>query len=303
MRQWTQAERFLIQQIRTGDERAWTQLVERYGGRLTAFARSKLRNAADAEDLVQDSFISFLQGLGRFREQASIETYLFTILRRKIISSYRGKRHNVCYIQDVLGGEYDDAENVAEQLPSDDPTASFYARRDEQLDHLRDVLAEALSDLVRTYKTSLNFRDLKIVEMLYYCQLRNKDIARVVDISEKHVALIKHRTLKQVREQCAAAAAGDATSIPGDLDHTASLLTEIWQSRRPSCPKRTTIGAYVLGTLEADWHEYVAFHLERLGCMFCRANFDDLQRQSDDDSSRLRHRVLESTVGFLRSKS
>jgi hypothetical protein len=79
-----------------------------------------------------------------------------------------------------------------------------------------------------------------------------------------------------------------------------SLLTDLWEYYRFSCPKRNTIGAYMLGTLEPDWHKYVEFHLKVLGCRFCQANLDDLQSQSQETQQEaFQARIMESTIGFL----
>ena len=60
----------------------------------------------------------------------------------------------------------------------------------------------------------------------------------------------------------------------------------------------------MLGTLEPDWHKYVEFHLNILGCRFCRANLDDLQSQSQRDPAGslpgphhgIHHRLLSQTA-------
>ena len=39
MAEWTEAERYLLEQIRQGNQDAWSQLVERYQGRLHAYVR------------------------------------------------------------------------------------------------------------------------------------------------------------------------------------------------------------------------------------------------------------------------
>jgi hypothetical protein len=86
--------------------------------------------------------------------------------------------------------------------------------------------------------------------------------------------------------------------LPEQFD---AVLADIWQEQRLSCPKRSTIGAYMLGTLEPAWQDYVAFHLDKLGCQFCRANLADLQKQNQaGQSSVLRQKILNSTAGFLR---
>jgi hypothetical protein len=87
----------------------------------------------------------------------------------------------------------------------------------------------------------------------------------------------------------------DADVLP--IDRADEILSQVWQAHRLSCPKRSTIGKYLLGTLEPAWQEYVAFHLDRLGCAFCRANLADLQAQTRDDAPRQLHdRILQSTV-------
>lgn len=302
MGEFTQAERYLLDQIRRGESQGWSQLVERYQGRLLAFAQSKLRQPADAEDLVQETFIGFLKSLANFHEEASIETYLFTILRRRIIDSLRGRKLNACLIQDILPGHSrDSSPEPLGQIPSPDLTASWYVRRDEQADLERKALALALRELVGRFKESLNFRDLQIAEMLFYCQVPNKEVARLAELGEQHVALIKHRCLKHVRDTVASELRGHPPT-DDSAEGAESMLTAIWEDQRLSCLKRSTIGAYLLGTLDQAWHDYVEFHLNRLGCRFCQANLEDLRRQTvSEPSPALRDRIMQSTVGFLRS--
>ena len=269
--------------------------MDRYQGRLLAFAQGRVSNTAEAEDTVQETFIAFLEGLVKYRGQASIETYLFTILRRKIIDHFRGRQMNVCQIQDAKVTS-PDGRKVLREIPAPNHTASWYVRKDEKHDLQQEALAKAIRDLVKGYRTSLNLRDLEVFELIFYCQLRNKDIAEIVELSEKQVALIKHRSLNRIREQVAKALPVEQLSPASD-----AMLTEIWETQRLSCPKRSTIGAFLLGTLEPDWYQYAEFHLNKLGCRFCQANLDDLQRQSTGTNRQLMHdRIMQSTVGFLR---
>ncbi len=296
MNELTQAERYLIEQIRQGSGDAWRQLVDRYQGRLLAFARSRAVNRTDAEDVVQETFFQFLKSLTGFREEASLETWLFMILRRRIVDLLRGRRVRVCELQDSRD---DDDSGTTAQYAAPDPTASAYARRDERIDHERAALAEALSGLITTLKESEDFRDLKIVEMLFYGQLRNKDIGPLVGLDEKNIALIKHRWLKQLRHRVAERLKGvdlSAIETEGCVD---SLLTEIWEEQRLSCPKRSTVGGYLLNTLEKPWHDYVDFHVNQLGCRFCKANLEDLKLQSAAAPRVLVDRIMQSTVGFF----
>ena len=86
------ADQFLIQRIRAGDQSAWRQLIERFDGRLHAFARSRLASKSDADDLVQETFVGFIQSLPAYDPSQSLETYLFTILRHKLYDQFRRKK-------------------------------------------------------------------------------------------------------------------------------------------------------------------------------------------------------------------
>ncbi|MCY2951164.1 MAG: sigma-70 family RNA polymerase sigma factor [Planctomycetota bacterium] len=300
MNDLTQAERYLTEQIRQGSSDAWQQLVDRYQGRLLAFARSRAVNRTDAEDLVQETFLQFLKSLPTFREEASLETWLFMILRRRIVDLLRGKRVTVCTLQDGRPDDDSSGSGSSMQFAAPDPTASTYARRDERLDHERAALTQALAELVNALKESQDFRDLKIIEMLFFGQLRNKDIAPLVQLDEKNIALIKHRWLKQLRQRVADRLKNvDLSAIETD-GAADSLLTEIWEEQRLSCPKRSTLGGYLLNTLDPPWHDYVDFHINQLGCRFCRANLEDLKSQSAAAPRVLVDRIMQSTVGFFR---
>src|SRR5436305_6371619 len=139
MPDFSDAERFLLEQVRRGDGQAWEQLVDRYEGRLLAFARSRGVKGADAEDLVQDTFLLFLRGIADFRWQASIETYLFVILRRRVIEHFRGKQTSLCRLTESI-----DAQEQPTQVEGHEPTASWYVRRDEKREAAKAALTAAL---------------------------------------------------------------------------------------------------------------------------------------------------------------
>ncbi|HUB24284.1 MAG TPA: sigma-70 family RNA polymerase sigma factor [Tepidisphaeraceae bacterium] len=294
----TEAERYLLDEIRRGSDEAWSQLVERYQGRLTAFARGRVPRGTDPEDLVQETFLHFLRGLEAFRAQASIETYLFVILRRRIAELHRGVPARVCSMT-----VSDDSSDIGQPASAGERTASWYARQAEQRDAARGALTTALRSLIHGMHQKLELHDMQIVELVFYAQWPNQRIAAELKEDANHVAVLKHRWLKQLRDrvlQLLDHRLGDP-SIPWDSpDILDSLLTEIWEDERLSCPKRSTVGGFVLHTLDDPWQEYVNFHIHRVGCPFCRANLDDLQAQSQQDPAPLRQRILQSTVGFFR---
>ncbi len=296
----SKAEQVLLDQIRVGEEQAWSQLVNRYQGRLETFARARLGQKHDCEDIVQDTFIAFLRALPKFRGDCNLETFLFTLLRRKIIDSYRRKaaRH-ICLIQDVYNSHASDegSSDALDCFEAGSPAVSWYARNQEQTDRQHVALAQALHHLVNGYKKELSLLELKVVEAVFYGHLSNADTAELLGVTANRVGVLKHRCIKQIRSHI------DQAAMTVDSDGTVleSMLTDIWQNSRLSCPKRSTVGAFLLNTLDKDWTDYVNFHLNTLGCHYCRANLEDLkQRNAENNSPRSLHvRIMESTIGFL----
>jgi RNA polymerase sigma factor (sigma-70 family) len=299
MNRVTKAEQYLLDKIRRGNTQAWSEFVDRYRGRLLSFAQAKLPQSADAEDAVQETFIAFVKSLQSYRGECALETYLFALLRRKIIDSYRSRQSkHVCLIQDTYESLSDDTPlDPFADVAGPAQTASWYVKADEQYELQKHTLTDALSQLVDGFKSSLNFRDLQITELLFYCHFSNKDVAKIMGLKEKAIALIKHRSLKQIRKRI------ETSRLPigPSSEDFENLMTDIWKLQRFSCPKRSTIGAYVLGTLDQQWRRYVDFHVNTVGCRFCMANLHDLQEQSaQKQSKRFQARIMESTAGFLK---
>ena len=65
---------------------AW---VDRYGDALFRFAMARVDNRQVAEDLVQETFLAALRAKGGFKGQATEKTWLFAILKHKVIDHYR----------------------------------------------------------------------------------------------------------------------------------------------------------------------------------------------------------------------
>jgi RNA polymerase sigma-70 factor, ECF subfamily len=59
-------EASLVRRLKAGDEEAYATLVRLYGGRLLAVARRHFPGSEDAQDAVQEAFLSAFQALGSF---------------------------------------------------------------------------------------------------------------------------------------------------------------------------------------------------------------------------------------------
>src|SRR5204862_1229552 len=70
----------LVHRLRSGDEHAFTGLVERYHQPMLQLAASFVPNLAVAEEVVQDTWLAVLRGLDGFEGRSSLKTWLFRIL-------------------------------------------------------------------------------------------------------------------------------------------------------------------------------------------------------------------------------
>lgn len=70
----------LILALRERDEAAFVTLVDRYSNSLLRLAQVYVHDRASAEEVVQETWIGFLQSLDRFEGRSSLKTWLFRIL-------------------------------------------------------------------------------------------------------------------------------------------------------------------------------------------------------------------------------
>ena len=287
----------LLKAIRDKQADAWAVLIEKYQGRLLNFAISKLHQQADAEDCLQDTFVSFVKSIDSFRGEGSLENYLFAILRNKIISRYRNKKaQTVSLIQDVYYSQPGDNQSDAiTQIPGRELSESTLAGRPEQRQLQQTILARSLLALRQGFRGSSKFRNLKILELLLYCGLSTATTAALLKIEETTVKTFKHRCLRHLHENIKSLNA----SADFQYANIENLLRETWESQRLTCPKRSTIGAFLLEELDPEWFDYIDFHLTILGCHFCRANLKDLLQKNSLREQQFRDKIMASTIGFL----
>lgn len=75
--------------------------VDEYGDALFGFAMTRVKDRETAEDLVQETFLAAIQAVKRFKGQSSIKTWLFGILKHKLIDHYR-RNKSTLYAQDII---------------------------------------------------------------------------------------------------------------------------------------------------------------------------------------------------------
>ncbi len=85
----------LVTHTRTGDEMAIRVLVQRHNRRLFRTARAIVRDDAEAEDVVQATYVHAFTRLDTFRDEAQFTTWLTRIALNEALGRIRRKRPNV----------------------------------------------------------------------------------------------------------------------------------------------------------------------------------------------------------------
>lgn len=87
-----QRDHAVMQRVRSGDSAAFHDLVDRYAGRLYSAAYALVGNAADAEDVVQETLAGAFTSARSFRGEASVKTWLLKILVRQAARNRRSRK-------------------------------------------------------------------------------------------------------------------------------------------------------------------------------------------------------------------
>src|SRR5919202_858171 len=157
----SESDRLLIQQIRQGDPRAWETLIARYEGRLLAFVDRRLHDRAASEDVVQETFVGFLNSLPNYDEHRELQTYLFTIAHHKLTDHLRRSgRH-------PLKPATDSNSDVLGQQLDNHPAASSMARSQERRDLESAAIVRCLGQMIRQWQERGEYARVKVLELLW----------------------------------------------------------------------------------------------------------------------------------------
>ena len=172
----------LVGRVLAGDTSAYAGLVQRYRPTLGRFAVRMLGNQADAEDVLQETFIRAYRSLARC-EPARFHSWLFGILinRCRTFAAQRARRQRV-----VSSDEWTVASAASAQPADDDEWRSAIQKALEQLPdeqreafllkHVEDLSYEEMQELTGVRIPALKMRVLRAREAL-----RRKLRERVVD--------------------------------------------------------------------------------------------------------------------------
>ena len=166
----------LITALKGRDAGAVQELVSAYGDRLLRSAFLLCGNEADAQDLVQDTFLQAIRSVHRFQSRSTVYTWLHAILLN-LTRHYHRDRKRIVYDDELTGREVSLPDENLSQL--DAATASS-------------ALLEAL------HKLSVAHREVIILR--YYEALKIHEIARHLRISKGTVKSRLHYAIVEMQK-------------------------------------------------------------------------------------------------------
>lgn len=174
-----EADRAAMRAIAAGDEAAFAALMARETPGLLRFARGLLGDAAEAEDVVQDSFVRLWENAGAWRPEAAIRVWLHRVCRNGAVDRLRRRRAHI---------DIDDID-LADDTPL--PEAGIAALQDAA------ALAAALAGLPERQRSAI---------LLFHIQEMSQiEAAGVLEVSETAFESLLARGRRNLRRLLGAA--------------------------------------------------------------------------------------------------
>ncbi len=142
----------LVRGSQRGDEAAFAELVRRHQQPVFRFCVRILKNAEDAEDIAQETFVQAYRNIGRFRPKAKFSTWLFTIARNLSLNLIRDEKRGRRIMVSV------DDENAGVNLVAD---AARRPDRQAAGGETSELVRAAIDKLMPAHKTIIVLRDLE----------------------------------------------------------------------------------------------------------------------------------------------
>src|SRR5919205_2808166 len=172
------------------DKARFEELAMEHMGSLYTAAMRMTRNPADAEDLVQETYLKAYRAFDSFQEGTNLKAWLYRILTNTFINSYRAKKRR----PDET--DIDDVENLYlyRRLGGLEGAVAGRSAEDEVLDHFSEAeVKEAVESLPEQFRLAVLLGD---VEGFSY-----KEIAEILDVPIGTVMSRLHRGRKALQRR------------------------------------------------------------------------------------------------------
>ncbi len=185
------ADSELLSRLRAGDEQAFVTLVQRHQDAMLRLACSLVPSRAVAEEVVQDTWIGALRGIGRFEGRSSIRTWLFTILVNRARTTGIRERRTVAI------GEAGPA--VAESRFGPDgmwltPPEPWFE------DHADQLRAAKMAGRIRSAIKTLPARQREVVTLRDVEGMSSAEVCSVLELTESNQRVLLHRGRSRIRQ-------------------------------------------------------------------------------------------------------
>ena len=192
-------ERELVARLRTGDERAFGELVDGCHATMLAVAQAHVRSRASAEEVVQEAWVGVIRGLDGFEGRSSLKTWILRIVVNT--AKTRGVREARSVPLIALEGDGVPAVEPHRFRGPDDPytggwkvfPANWHRLPEETL-HQREalgVIVATISALPPAQRAVIRMRDVE--------GCSPEEVCAALDVSEGNQRVLLHRARSRVR--------------------------------------------------------------------------------------------------------
>ncbi len=179
-------ESIVVRKAKHGDQQALSELVNRYSERIYNLALRILRNKEDAEDVLQETFMTVIKKISTFDERSGFFTWIYRIATNASLMKLRRKK--IAYTEYLDNPDFERGrENAILQDWSQNPALGLDNRE------VKKILDQAINDLAEIYRTVFVLRDIE--------DLSIKDTAKILDISEENVKIRLRRARIFLRDR------------------------------------------------------------------------------------------------------
>ncbi len=196
----SQSDTVLLEQWRSGNAEAGETLFQRHFDSIYGFFETKCE--ADADELVQATFLAILRAKDQFRAESSFRTYLFTIARHELYRVLRGRQRDGARLDFELS-------SIAELVT----TPGTKIARNQEHRHL----LEALRQLPVEQQT--------LLELHYWEDMEIGDLATVFEAPQPTIRTRLHRARKALREKLESTAPPNVLETLESMDEWAKRLS------------------------------------------------------------------------------
>ena len=148
-------ERELIRRLKADEPEAFSELFERCADKVYGVAFRLLRHPQDSEDVMQETFLAVYRGIGNFREESSISTWVYRIAYNQALMKMRkGSLDAVSLDEGLSDGE---GNEIRIEMESDGPSPEEQALTSDMMGRLE----EALGRMPETLRSVFVLRDVE----------------------------------------------------------------------------------------------------------------------------------------------